>query len=170
MITNNLLNLCLPAISLFFFCLNWFQYMSFPTLWFNTKQRVCFLWYLVPLRNGSLPVYDHTIFKWMTPFTTEFEPYNEIYPNFNWYANAFIDKNGFTYVGCHFSQRHPCMLRHQYVNYMSRRHADIWSHPGHYRLYPHAPPFKDMVIFEAWSWIDMFAFRFVAIRPFLAEI
>ena len=30
--------------------------------------------------------------------------------------------------------------------------------------------FKPLVTFEAWSSVDMFAFRFVAIGPFLAEI
>ena len=78
---------------------------------------------------------------------------------------------------------------------MSRWHADIRSHPGHYLVDPynwpshhfwlryskfHIWPWKfkvkvmakvnPMITFEALSSINMFAFHFVAIGPFLAEI
>ena len=55
---------------------------------------------------------------------------------------------------------------------MSRRHADIWSHPGHYPVDPYTSPSKVMakVKFEAFSSFYMLIFNFVAIKPSLAEI
>ena len=55
-------------------------------------------------------------------------------------------------------------------NDLAVKNRDIWSHSGNYQLDPHTSPFKVMVTYEAWSSIDLFAFRFVASRPFLAEI
>ena len=66
---------------------------------------------------------------------------------------------------------------------MSQRHADNWSHPGHYLVDPYTWPwspngedhirpwkFKYQGHGRGQSSVDVFAFRFVAIGPFLAEI
>ena len=75
---------------------------------------------------------------------------------------------------------------------MSRRHADIWSHPGHYLVDPYAWPWSPNCQDHIWPWkfkyqdhgqgqnplshlrprvqIDMFAVHFVAIGPLLVEI
>ena len=33
-----------------------------------------------------------------------------------------------------------------------RRHADVWSHPGHYLVHPPTPPWSHKSI--SWSWMD----------------
>ena len=75
---------------------------------------------------------------------------------------------------------------------MSRRHADIWSHPGHYLVDPYNWPWSPNGQDHIWPWkfkyqghcqgqnycshlrprveINMFAFRVVAIGPLLVEV
>ena len=75
---------------------------------------------------------------------------------------------------------------------MSRRHADIWSHPGHYLVDPYTWPWSPNDQDHIWLWkfkyqghgpgqthwshlgprvqIDMFVFHFSTIGPLLVEI
>ena len=76
---------------------------------------------------------------------------------------------------------------------MSLWHTNIWSYPRHYLVDPYtglplvtkwsrshltlkiqmsrsSPRSNPLITFEAWSSIDMFVFRFVAIGPLLVEI
>ena len=44
------------------------------------------------------------------------------------------------------------VVRHQTLNQIHRRHANIWSHPGHYPVHPPTQPWSHLSI--SWSWID----------------